>query len=109
MRTAYQEQLSSLTVQLGEMCGLAGVAMERATQSLLQADLALAEQVISDHDRISLKPLAERSYIYDATGAEQGVMTNRNDPQNRSQVDLEDIPETVTESVLAAVRGSVRL
>lgn len=53
MRTAYQEQLSSLTVQLGEMCGLAGVAMERATQSLLQADLALAEQVITDHDRIS--------------------------------------------------------
>jgi len=53
MRTAYQEQLSSLTVQLGEMCGLAGVAMERATQSLLQADLALAEQVISDHDRIT--------------------------------------------------------
>ena len=53
MRTAYQEQLSSLTVQLGEMCGLAGVAMERATQSLLQADLALAAQVITDHDRIS--------------------------------------------------------
>lgn len=53
MRTAYQEQLSSLTDQLGEMCGLAGVAMERATQSLLQADLALAEQVITDHDRIS--------------------------------------------------------
>jgi len=53
MRTAYQEQLSSLTIQLGEMCGLAGVAMERATQSLLQADLALAEQVITDHDRIT--------------------------------------------------------
>ena len=53
MRTAYQEQLSSLTVQLGEMCGLAGLAMERATQSLLQADLALAEQVITDHDRIT--------------------------------------------------------
>lgn len=53
MRTAYQEQLSSLTVQLGEMCGLAGVAMERATQALLQADLALAEQVISDNDRIT--------------------------------------------------------
>ncbi|MDZ7882054.1 MAG: phosphate signaling complex protein PhoU [Mycobacterium sp.] len=53
MRTAYQEQLSSLSVELGEMCGLAGAAMERATQSLLQADLALAEQVITDHDRIS--------------------------------------------------------
>jgi phosphate transport system protein len=53
MRTAYQEQLSSLTVQLAEMCGLAGAAMERATQSLLQADLALAEQVITDNDRIT--------------------------------------------------------
>ncbi|TQK28919.1 phosphate signaling complex protein PhoU [Arthrobacter sp. SLBN-53] len=52
MRTAYQEQLSSLTVQLSEMCGLAGVAMERATQALLQADLALAEQVISEQDRL---------------------------------------------------------
>ena len=53
MRTAYQEQLSSLTVQLGEMCDLAGQAMERATQALLQADLALAEQVITDHERIT--------------------------------------------------------
>jgi phosphate transport system protein len=53
MRTAYHEQLDSLTSQLGEMCGLAGSAMERATQSLLQADLVLAEQVISDHDQIA--------------------------------------------------------
>lgn len=53
MRTAYQEQLSELTDLLGEMCGLAGVAMERSTQALLQADLVLAEQVISDHGQIS--------------------------------------------------------
>lgn len=53
MRTAYHEQLAALTDQLGEMCGLAGVAMERSTQALLQADLALAEQVISDHDQIT--------------------------------------------------------
>ena len=33
------------------MCGLAGVAMERATQALLQADLVLAEEVISDNRR----------------------------------------------------------
>jgi len=52
MRTAYHEQLDQLTQQLGDMCGLAGAAMERATQALLQADLALAEQVISDHDQI---------------------------------------------------------
>jgi phosphate transport system protein len=53
MRTAYHEQLDALTAQLGEMCGLAGVAMERATQALLQADLVLAEQVITDHDQIA--------------------------------------------------------
>ncbi|MBB2773657.1 MULTISPECIES: phosphate signaling complex protein PhoU [Mycolicibacterium] len=53
MRTAYHEQLGALTDQLGEMCGMAGGAMERATQALLQADLVLAEQVISDHDQIA--------------------------------------------------------
>ena len=53
MRTAYHEQLEGLTNRLGEMCGLAGVAMERATQALLQADLVLAEQVISDHEQIA--------------------------------------------------------
>jgi phosphate transport system protein len=34
------------------MCGQVGVAMERATQALLQADLGLAEQVITDHEQI---------------------------------------------------------
>jgi phosphate transport system protein len=53
MRTAYHEQLSALTTQLGEMCGLAGQAMDRATHALLQADLVLAEQVISDHENIT--------------------------------------------------------
>ncbi|MGB3353473.1 MAG: phosphate signaling complex protein PhoU [Mycobacterium sp.] len=53
MRTAYHEQLDALSSQLGEMCGLAGLAMERATQALLQADLALAEQVITDHEKIA--------------------------------------------------------
>jgi phosphate transport system protein len=54
MRTAYHDQLDALTTQLGEMCGMAGIAMERATQALLQADLVLAEQVITDHEQISL-------------------------------------------------------
>jgi phosphate transport system protein len=52
MRTAFHEQLAALSTQMGEMCGLAGVAMRRATQALLQADLVLAEQVIADHDQI---------------------------------------------------------
>ena len=52
MRTAFHEQLDSLTDMLSKMCGLAGLAMDRATQALLQADLAVAEQVISDHDEL---------------------------------------------------------
>jgi phosphate transport system protein len=52
MRTAYHKQLADLTMQLGEMCGLAGVAMKGATQALLEADVVAVEQVIRDHDRI---------------------------------------------------------
>lgn len=64
MRTAYHEQLDDLINQLGEMCGLAGAAMERATQALLQADLVLAEQVISDHEQIAaMSARAEESAL----------------------------------------------
>jgi membrane peptidoglycan carboxypeptidase len=56
----------------------------------------------SDHERISLKPLAERSLIYDAAGNLSGTLTNQNDYQNRSQISLKDVPETVIGSVLAA-------
>jgi phosphate transport system protein len=52
MRVVYHEQLEALTGEIAKMCGLAGVAMEHATQALLQADLALAEQVITDHEQI---------------------------------------------------------
>ncbi|MEU4322412.1 phosphate signaling complex protein PhoU [Nocardia fluminea] len=54
MRVIYNEQMADLANLLGEMAGLAGQAMEQATQSLLQADLALAEQVIGEQDRISV-------------------------------------------------------
>src|SRR6478752_3387353 len=53
MRVAYNEQMTELADMLGVMAGLAGTAMEKATQSLLQADLTLAEEVISDHDQIT--------------------------------------------------------
>jgi phosphate transport system protein len=49
MRTACHDQLAALTALLGEMCRRAGAAMEDATQALLQADLVLAEQVITSH------------------------------------------------------------
>jgi phosphate transport system protein len=62
MRTAFHEQLDGLSILLGDMCRLAGEAMAKATQALLQADLVLAEQVISDHDRlVRMKAEAEES------------------------------------------------
>ena len=55
MRTAYQEQLSGLSDQLADMCGLAADAMEHASNALLDADLELAEQVITDHGHLADK------------------------------------------------------
>jgi phosphate transport system protein len=55
MRTAFQEQLHALTADIAELCGLAGAAMERATQALLQADLVLAEEVIADHEAFTAR------------------------------------------------------
>jgi phosphate transport system protein len=54
VRNDFHGELDSLTSTLSEMCGLAGLAMERATQALLQADLVLAEQVITDHEQLTL-------------------------------------------------------
>jgi phosphate transport system protein len=52
MRSAYGAQLAALNEQLAEMCQMAGTAMARANQSLLGADLFLAEQVIGSHEEM---------------------------------------------------------
>ena len=62
MRTEFHEQLDSLIETLSQMCGLAGLAMERATHGLLQADLVMAEQVITDHEHLTrMQAAAEQS------------------------------------------------
>jgi phosphate transport system protein len=48
MRDAYQEQLDQLADTLATMCVQVAAAMEKATRALLEADLQLAEQVISE-------------------------------------------------------------
>ncbi|MEN3300959.1 phosphate signaling complex protein PhoU [Pseudonocardia sp.] len=48
MRDAYQEQLDGLADGLAGMCTDVAVAMEKATRALLETDLQLAEQVISE-------------------------------------------------------------
>jgi phosphate transport system protein len=47
MRDAYQEQLDQLADTLATMCREVAAAMEKATRALLEADLHLAEEVIS--------------------------------------------------------------
>ncbi|HET6499938.1 MAG TPA: phosphate signaling complex protein PhoU [Amycolatopsis sp.] len=52
MREAYHVELEELAGNLAEMSAQVATAMERATQALLGADLALAEQVIGDDSKI---------------------------------------------------------
>ena len=52
MRDAYRGDLDAITDSLVEMTHLVGSAMARATTSLLDADLTLAESVIAADDQI---------------------------------------------------------
>jgi phosphate transport system protein len=52
MRDAFHEDLDAIDQSLVEMSELAANAMLRATTAILQADLALAEEVISEDERI---------------------------------------------------------
>jgi penicillin-binding protein 1A len=54
---------------------------------------------VSEHEKINLNRLSERSYIYDRYG--QKIATIYYD-QNRVPVKLEDVPEQVTGPILAA-------
>jgi phosphate transport system protein len=73
MRAAYHEKLSALTMQLSEICGLAGQALQAATEALLQADLDKAEQVISDHRHIVALGDDARQQAFDLLALQQPV------------------------------------
>ena len=52
MRTAFHEELALISDQLVEMTRLTSSALNRATQALMDADLALAESVITADEHI---------------------------------------------------------
>src|SRR5919197_4817553 len=52
MREAYHVELEQLADELARMCSMVGDAMELATRALLEGDLGLAEQVISDDTKV---------------------------------------------------------
>src|SRR3954447_3366402 len=52
MRDAYQDQLDELATSLADMCEEVAEALAKATQALLESDLHLAEEVITDDVRV---------------------------------------------------------
>ncbi len=73
MRTEYHEQLSTLDRQLADMCGMAGVAMRQATQALLAADVALADQVIGAHEQLVAKKARAEAAAFALLALQQPV------------------------------------
>ena len=83
MRTTYHAELSALSAQVGEMCGLAADAMERATQALLGATSSVAEQVIADHEHIAA--MSKRTEARDQTARHPA--TGRQRPEDDPERD----------------------
>jgi phosphate transport system protein len=64
MRAAYTEELESITDSLVQMTNLVGSAMNRATTALLDADLTIAESVITADETVDLlyRDVEERAF-----------------------------------------------
>ena len=64
MRDIYHDELDDIGKRVLEMINLVAIAIERATQALLDANLALADQVIADDRRVDLlrTELEERTF-----------------------------------------------
>jgi phosphate transport system protein len=76
MRTAFHEQLDALTGGIGDMCGLAGTAMQQATQALLEADILSAEIVISDHNNLAIQAAQTESDAFSLLALQSPVATD---------------------------------
>ncbi|MEO3799324.1 phosphate signaling complex protein PhoU [Nonomuraea sp. B1E8] len=73
MRDAYHEELDSLTDKLVEMTRLVRSAISRATTALLDADLALAESVISRDEEVNAVFADIESSIFELMARQQPV------------------------------------
>jgi phosphate transport system protein len=76
MREAYHNQLGQLGDKLADMCAMAGEAMSLATRALLDTDLALAEQVISDDAKIDDARAASEEEAYALLALQAPVATD---------------------------------
>ena len=76
MREAYHVELDRLAERLADMSAMAATAMERATRALLDADLTLAEQVISDDQKIDDARAACEEHAYQLIALQAPVATD---------------------------------
>ena len=76
MRDAYHEDLDAITDRLVEMAGLVGSMMGRATTALLDADLAMAEGVISADDTVDALYATVESLALDLLARQQPVASD---------------------------------
>jgi phosphate transport system protein len=76
MRAAFHEQLDEISDLLAEMAIAAGTAMNQATQALLNADLSVAEAVISGDDHLDELTSEVERRCYDAATLQQPVATD---------------------------------
>jgi len=76
MRTAYHEELVFITDQLVEMTRLTASALNRATQALMDADLELAESVITADEHIDAVRRDLDNRAVDVLARQQPVATD---------------------------------
>lgn len=73
MRTAYDEELTAVNDDLVQITRLVGSAMNRATQSLLDADLEMAERVIASDAQVDALTGSVEDRCFDLVALQQPV------------------------------------
>ena len=76
MRDTYHVELDAISASLVEMARLVGSAMSRATTALLDADLQLAEQVISADEAVDARYRATEARAFDLLARQQPVASD---------------------------------
>ncbi len=76
MRDAYHEELDAVSDSLVEMTNMVGSAMRRATTSLLDADLQLAETVITADDKVDALYRDIEARAFDLLARQQPVASD---------------------------------
>jgi phosphate transport system protein len=76
MREAYHVELEELADNLAKMSAQVATAMERATRALLDADLALAEEVIGDDSNVDFERANAEEQAYALLALQAPVATD---------------------------------